>query len=58
MEKVSDSDVAFLGLDPKFARPEWMILNVLPVPPVTIRPSITLETGERSEDDLTHKLEI
>src|SRR3990167_8164393 len=56
MEKVSDSDVAFLGLDPKFARPEWMILNVLPVPPVTIRPSITLETGERSEDDLTHKL--
>lgn len=33
-----------------------MILTVLPVPPVTVRPSITLETGERSEDDLTHKL--
>ncbi|MEM0473514.1 MAG: DNA-directed RNA polymerase subunit A', partial [Candidatus Aenigmatarchaeota archaeon] len=28
----------------------------LPIPPVTVRPSITLETGERSEDDLTHKL--
>jgi len=26
------------------------------VPPVSVRPSITLETGERSEDDLTHKL--
>jgi DNA-directed RNA polymerase subunit A' len=26
------------------------------IPPVTIRPSITLESGERSEDDLTHKL--
>ena len=26
------------------------------VPPVTLRPSITLESGERSEDDLTHKL--
>lgn len=37
-------------------RPEWLILTVIPVPPVTIRPSITLETGERSEDDLTHKL--
>lgn len=24
--------------------------------PVTVRPSVTLETGERSEDDLTHKL--
>ncbi len=56
LEKINDSDVAFLGLDPEFARPEWMILNILAVPPVTIRPSITLETGERSEDDLTHKL--
>jgi DNA-directed RNA polymerase subunit A' len=28
----------------------------MPVSPVTVRPSITLETGERSEDDLTHKL--
>src|SRR3989338_5338716 len=56
LERINDQDIAFLGLDPKFARPEWMVLNVLPVPPVTIRPSITLETGERSEDDLTHKL--
>src|SRR3989338_4760251 len=30
--------------------------SVLPIPPVTMRPSITLESGERSEDDLTHKL--
>ena len=33
-----------------------MILTVLQIPPVTMRPSITLESGERSEDDLTHKL--
>ena len=37
-------------------RPEWMVLTVLPIPPVTMRPSITLESGERSEDDLTHKM--
>ncbi|MFB6203294.1 MAG: DNA-directed RNA polymerase subunit A' [Candidatus Nanohaloarchaea archaeon] len=37
-------------------RPEDLILTHIPVPPVTMRPSITLETGERSEDDLTHKL--
>jgi len=29
---------------------------MLLVPPVTVRPSITLETGEKSEDDITHKL--
>ena len=28
----------------------------LPVLPITARPSITLESADRSEDDLTHKL--
>jgi len=56
LAKVLDEDCILLGLNPRYARPEWMVLNVLPIPPVTIRPSITLETGERSEDDLTHKL--
>ena len=55
-ERIPDSDVEVLGYDPKSARPEWMILQVLPVPPVTVRPSIILENGTRSEDDLTHKL--
>ena len=56
LEKVSDKDLELLGIDPTSARPEWMVLTNLPIPPVTVRPSITLETGERSEDDLTHKL--
>jgi len=45
-----------LGIDSEDSRPEWMVLTVLPVPPVTTRPSITLDNGQRSEDDLTHKL--
>ncbi len=56
LEKISDDDAHLYGLNPKTVRPEWMILTILPIPPVTMRPSITLETGERSEDDLTHKL--
>jgi DNA-directed RNA polymerase subunit A' len=53
-EKIPDKDlrrIAFRG-----GRPEWLILTLFPIPPVTMRPSITLEGGERSEDDLTHKL--
>lgn len=53
-EKVEEQDFPLLGLS-ESSRPEWMVLTVLPVPPVTARPSITLETGVRSEDDLTHK---
>ncbi len=56
LERVRPEEAHLLGLNPDVARPEWMVLTVLPVPPVTMRPSITLESGERSEDDLTHKL--
>jgi len=56
LEKISDKDLPLLDIDVRSARPEWMVLTVLPVPPVTVRPSVTLESGERSEDDLTHKL--
>lgn len=55
-EKIQDDDLKLIGMDHEVARPEWMILTVFPVPPVNVRPTITLETGERSEDDLTHKL--
>ena len=55
-EKISDSDCMLIGVNPQFARPEWMVLTIFPIPPVTMRPSITLESGERAEDDLTHKL--
>lgn len=56
LERITDEDLKILGINSKVARPEWTVLTVLPVPPSTTRPSITLETGERSEDDLTHKL--
>lgn len=55
-ERIPDDDCKLLGINPKYARPEWMILSVLAVPPVCVRPSITLDSGVRSEDDMTHKL--
>ncbi len=54
--RISERDIKILGVNPKTCRAEWAVLTLLLVPPVTVRPSITLETGERSEDDLTHKL--
>jgi len=54
LEKIPDEDLFCFGM--KKVRPEWLVITLLPIPPVTVRPSITLETGERSEDDLTHKL--
>jgi len=54
LEDIPDDDLKKLGFIG--GRPEWLVLTLFPVPPVITRPSITLDTGERSEDDLTHKL--
>jgi DNA-directed RNA polymerase subunit A' len=54
LQRITDADLMYFEM--RGMRPEWFIITLLPVPPVTMRPSITLETGERSEDDLTHKL--
>ncbi|UCG35983.1 MAG: DNA-directed RNA polymerase subunit A' [Candidatus Bathyarchaeota archaeon] len=56
LERIPNEDLELFGFHPQTARPEWMVLQVLLVPPVYVRPSITLESGIRSEDDLTHKL--
>lgn len=56
---ISEEDLARLGLNVDYARPEWMVLTVLPVPPPAVRPSISVDgtsQGMRSEDDLTYKL--
>jgi DNA-directed RNA polymerase subunit A' len=54
LQRIPDSDLIYFGM--RGLRPEFLVITLLPIPPVTVRPSITLETGERSEDDLTHKL--
>lgn len=53
---ILDEELEKIGMNPKNFRPEWAILTMFLVPPVTVRSSIILESGERSEDDLTHKL--
>ncbi len=53
---ISDEDAALLGFDIDYARPEWLILTVLPVPPPPVRPSIAFNETARGEDDLTYKL--
>ncbi len=55
-KRISDEDCKLFGMDPKFARPDWMIITVMPVPPLSVRPSVVMFGTARSQDDLTHKL--
>jgi DNA-directed RNA polymerase II subunit RPB1 len=53
-KRISDEDVTFMGFSPIWSRPEWMVCQVLPVPPPAVRPSVKHDAQQRSEDDLTH----
>ena len=53
-KRISDDDVSFMGFHPLWSRPNWMVLEVLPVPPPAVRPSVKHDAQQRSEDDLTH----
>eukprot|EP01113_Clastostelium_recurvatum_P019728 TRINITY_DN2328_c0_g1_i3.p1 TRINITY_DN2328_c0_g1~~TRINITY_DN2328_c0_g1_i3.p1 ORF type:complete len:1809 (+),score=540.19 TRINITY_DN2328_c0_g1_i3:155-5581(+) len=56
LKRVSDEDCRSLGLNPEWARPDWMVVTVMPCPPPPVRPSILMDSTTRGEDDLTHKL--
>jgi DNA-directed RNA polymerase II subunit RPB1 len=53
---ISPEDCVKLGFHNDYARPEWLIISVLPVPPPPVRPSISFNDTQRGEDDLTYKL--
>ncbi|RUS82303.1 hypothetical protein EGW08_009935 [Elysia chlorotica] len=55
-KRISDEECIVLGMDPKYARPDWMIVTVFPVPPLPVRPAVVMFGSARNQDDLTHKL--
>ena len=55
-KRISDDDVTFMGFSPLWSRPDWMICQVMIVPPPAIRPSVKHDAQQRSEDDLSHIL--
>ena len=38
--RISDDDVNFMGFSPIWSRPDWMVCQVLAVPPPAVRPSV------------------
>ena len=56
LRRISDEDVTFMGFNPLWSRPEWMVCQVLAVPPPAVRPSVKHDAQQRSEDDITHTI--
>jgi len=53
-KRISDEECGALGLDGKFARPDWMIVTVLPVPPLCVRPAVVMFGSARNQVGISH----
>jgi hypothetical protein len=49
LKHIVDEECFILGMDPKFARPDWMIVTVLPVPPLAVRPAVVMYGSARNQ---------
>ena len=56
LKNISDEDYKILGFNPEISRLEDMIIQILPVSPIAIRPSVINRADNTvSDDDITHK---
>ena len=55
LEKIPNNELIFIGIGDSYVRPEWAIMDTIPVPPLAIRPTIIVNEY-CSNDDLTDKL--
>ncbi|XP_065577511.1 DNA-directed RNA polymerase II subunit RPB1-like [Artemia franciscana] len=53
---IPDEECHFLGIDPNFARPDWMFLTVIPAPPLNVRPKVIMFGPAKGHDGLVYKL--
>ena len=44
-----------VGMDIKEARPDWMIITVLPVPPLCVRPAVVMFGSARNQVAKIHR---
>jgi len=57
LKNISDTDCIILGFNPKYSRPEDMIIKTFPVPPVQVRPTAISEPlASTMADDLTRHI--
>jgi len=55
LRNIDDKDYEIMGFDPARSRPDWMIIQNLPVPPPAVRPSISMDNTMKQDDDLTYQ---
>jgi DNA-directed RNA polymerase II subunit RPB1 len=53
LKSLTDDEIRYLGINPKYSRPENLIVQVVPIPPPHVRPDKHLSENAKDSDDLT-----
>ncbi len=48
-KNIPDELCNILGMNPQFARPDWMIVTVVPVPPLAVRPAVVMHGSAKNQ---------
>ncbi|BFZ16461.1 hypothetical protein BsWGS_19503 [Bradybaena similaris] len=48
-KRITDEECIVMVMDPKWARPDWMIVTVFPVPPLPVRPAVVMFGNARNQ---------
>lgn len=49
LKRITNEDSQRLGFNPEYVRPDWMILQTLPIPPLAARPAVMMNASNKSE---------
>lgn len=55
-ERIPESQVYLLNMQPELIKPKDLLVTHILVPPVNIRPTVEVSAGKTNEDDLTVKI--
>lgn len=58
LKGISATDCEIMGFDQNRSRPDWMLIQNLPVPPPSVRPTITMDSTMKQDDDLTYQIRL
>merc|ERR1712146_504810 len=56
LEKIRPQPFKIARFDTYWCMPHWLLISVLPIPPLHVRPTIVRAGGMASDDELTHQL--
>ena len=55
-KRITDEECEIIGMDPRWCRPDWLVVTVLPVPPLPVRPAVVMNGNARNQVIYIHKI--